>query len=330
MEGADGVRGVVQLVPGGQQTLLLGVEEEDEAHHHGERALVDLLGGYVPQQFAARLAVQPGHLRHQQGHRLAHLAAQGVGDLGLGVGGAGEQARRGVGRLALRVQGRADHTARGEQAGEGAGEDRLLGPQVRVEDGDRRRFLRAGVHQSPLAAVREQGERHLAGAAQFGRPVGEARLFSARAVEGALPVVRAEEQGARRQAAGPTGAEQHRVGRVRAGVQRVRDRRALAQAWRPPAQHVPQHERLPRGAQQRRVLLDLRPRLTELSPGLRRDRVQALRERPDQHRQRHERTVGPQQPQPVLVLLGGVGTEPFGGTFLVGRAAGGISGSPGG
>ena len=88
------VRGGVQVGGDRQQPLLFRVEQEHQAHHHGERAPVHLARRDLAEQGAAGLAVEPRQLADEQLGGLPDLDAQGGGDFGLCLGAAGEQCRQ--------------------------------------------------------------------------------------------------------------------------------------------------------------------------------------------------------------------------------------------
>lgn len=64
-----------------EQPLLLGEQEEHQAHQRGQRTTVDVPFGHRTQQRTTRLAVQPGQLGDEQLDRLAYLVAQGRRDV---------------------------------------------------------------------------------------------------------------------------------------------------------------------------------------------------------------------------------------------------------
>ena len=152
---ADRVRSRVQVGVDRQQPLFLGVQQEHQAHHDGERAPVDLARLDRAEQRAAGLAVQPGQLADQQLHRLADLGAEGVGDLGLRLGAAREQRGQADAVRAVACCGGGSTRRAAEQAGEGAQQVALLQPQVGVEHGGRgglagRAWTRT--HSAPLVS----------------------------------------------------------------------------------------------------------------------------------------------------------------------------------
>ena len=83
----------VERVVDRQQPPLLGHEQEDEAHHHRDRAAVDLLVGEVAQQLAVAVAVLAVERGDQQLDGAPHLRAEPVGDLLLAVGALLQQRR---------------------------------------------------------------------------------------------------------------------------------------------------------------------------------------------------------------------------------------------
>ena len=88
---ADRVGVRIELRLDREQFVFLGVQQEHQAHHDGERAPVDLARFDHAEQRARGLAVQPGQLADEEFHGLADLGAKGVGDLGLRGGALREQ-----------------------------------------------------------------------------------------------------------------------------------------------------------------------------------------------------------------------------------------------
>ena len=97
----------VQLVVGGEQAAFLGEQQEDDPHHHRDRAPVDLVGGDIGADAG------PAERGDQQLDRLADLDAQPVGDLFLVVQALPQQRRE----LAFRRDG--EEAAALEQGKEG-------------------------------------------------------------------------------------------------------------------------------------------------------------------------------------------------------------------
>ena len=102
---ARGQRLGVARVVDGQQPALLGHEQEDEPHHHGDRAAVDLVLIEARQQRAVALAVGRVERGDQQLDAAAHLRAELVGDLLLLVRALLQQAGRAPPRPAARRSG---------------------------------------------------------------------------------------------------------------------------------------------------------------------------------------------------------------------------------
>ena len=75
----------------GQQVVLLGDEEEHDAHHHGDSGFVDLVRFDAGEQRSAPSPVGPRDGVDQQFGGPAHLGAELVGDFGLRAGGLDEQ-----------------------------------------------------------------------------------------------------------------------------------------------------------------------------------------------------------------------------------------------
>ena len=161
VQAACGVGAGVELVVGGEQAAFLGEQQEDDPHHHRDRAPVDLVGGDVGAD------IGPVERGDQELDGLADLDSQPVGDLFLVVQALAEKR----GQLAFRRDG--EKAASLKQGNEGTqyGPFGQIWPGDRVEDGHRGDAAGRCPHQGPPPAVGGQPELHAVVAAQLGEPI---------------------------------------------------------------------------------------------------------------------------------------------------------------
>ena len=161
VEAAHRVGAGVQLVVGGKQATFLGEQQEDDPHHHRDRAPVDLVGGDIGADAG------PAERGDQQLDRLPDLDSQPVGDLFLVVQALPQQRRE----AAFRRDG--EEPAALEQGKEGAhhGSFGRLWPGDGVEDGHHSDAAGRRPHQGPPPAVGGQPELDPVVAAELRQPV---------------------------------------------------------------------------------------------------------------------------------------------------------------
>ena len=238
---AAGVEGV-----GGQESALLGEEEEDAAHHDGDNRLVDF-PGLGSQRIAVRLSahiVALSTLSTRRGLALggieegvgqggddeldcaAHLGAQGLGDL------LRRQDRFFEEPVQALRRGAAHQAAHAQELAESVAGGRFLHPGLAVDDAGGRAPLPRGTHHGPPAPVRDHADRAggARGSQHRGHPVDGAR---GPAVLAHLP------QGVRRvghQGQGPDllpaqerpgRGDRHRLDAIGGGAVGLRERRAV-------------------------------------------------------------------------------------------------------
>ena len=114
----------VERVVERQQPALLGDEQEDQAHHHRDRASVDLLVGEVAEQLAVAVAVLAVERGDQQLDGAPDLGAELVGDLLLASALSCSSAAR------PSSTGRPKKRRAPSSVGERAQRDRLLQPEL--------------------------------------------------------------------------------------------------------------------------------------------------------------------------------------------------------
>ncbi len=163
-----GIEGVVH----GQQPPLLGAEQEDQAHHHRHRGLVERTLSDPLQQRAPLGAVRPVHGLDQHLHGIAHLLAQLVGHLVLIVHTFQQQRGQGF------IFGHAEEAVAAQQRAKDPQGQPLLQPQFRIP-GDKARGLSGpGMDQHPLFPVGQQAHRDLRAVEQHHHAGGRGRLPS--------------------------------------------------------------------------------------------------------------------------------------------------------
>ena len=174
-EPAGRVRLRVELVVGGQQPAFLGEEQEHDAHHHRDRAAVDLVRGRRRAGRARRVAVAdvgPADRGDQQLDRLADLDAERLGDLLLAVQAALRSSgtrRSSSGTPKKRLRRSSERNARTTSRSAASGQATASNIAVDGDAAARR------PDQRPPAAVGGQAELDVVVAAQLRDPVGRGR-----------------------------------------------------------------------------------------------------------------------------------------------------------
>ena len=155
----------------GQQAALLGEQQEDHPHHHGDCGLVDLVpvgGQRVRLALVAGLDGGLGHRLHQQLDRAPDLRAQRLGDLLGGRDRLPEQLGQQVLGLA------ADQAGQAQQLDERVAGGGILDPRLGVEDPGGDHGLRSRADDRPPAPIGDHADRDSRGAQQLFHPVDRA------------------------------------------------------------------------------------------------------------------------------------------------------------
>ena len=168
-ERARGERLRVTRVVDRQEAALLGDKQEHQAHHHRDRAAVDLGALQILQQLAMAIAVLQVERRDQQLNGTPDLGAELVGDLLLFAGALLQQRREAV------LDGQREEPPGAEQRRERSQRDGLLEPQLRAPRARAGRLALTGPHERPPGPVGDERERHVACTRQLGGTVDRAR-----------------------------------------------------------------------------------------------------------------------------------------------------------